>query len=70
MPARRAQIAAKNRSDQSRSAAEPKKHRAGEIACDEILFEKFRWLRKRLADDRAVPPYIIIPDVTLRQMAR
>ncbi|MGA2244769.1 MAG: RecQ family ATP-dependent DNA helicase [Verrucomicrobiota bacterium] len=44
--------------------------RAGEIACDEVLFEQLRALRKRLADERAVPPYIIFSDVALRQMAR
>jgi ATP-dependent DNA helicase RecQ len=44
--------------------------RAGEIACDEGLFEKLRALRKRLADERGVPPYIIFSDVSLRQMAR
>ena len=49
---------------------EPAKHRAGEIACDEALFEKLRALRKQLADARAVPPYIIFSDVSLRQMAR
>jgi ATP-dependent DNA helicase RecQ len=45
-------------------------HRIGEIACDEVLFEKLRILRKQLADERAVPPYIIFSDVALRQMAR
>jgi len=45
-------------------------HRAGEIACDEVLFETLRTLRKQLADERAVPPYIIFSDVALRQMAR
>ena len=49
---------------------EPVKPRAGEIACDEALFEKLRALRKQLADERAVPPYIIFSDVSLRQMAR
>jgi ATP-dependent DNA helicase RecQ len=49
---------------------EPAKHRAGEIACDEALFEKLRELRKQLADEHAVPPYIIFSDVSLRQMAR
>jgi ATP-dependent DNA helicase RecQ len=49
---------------------EPAKHRAGEIACDEALFERLRRLRKVLADERAVPPYIIFSDVALRQMAR
>ena len=45
-------------------------HRAGEIACDEVLFEKLRVLRKQLADERSVPPYIVFSDVALRQMAR
>jgi ATP-dependent DNA helicase RecQ len=45
-------------------------HHAGEIACDEALFERLRVLRKRLADERGVPPYIVFSDVTLRQMAR
>ncbi len=48
----------------------PAKHGVGEIACDEALFEKLRALRKQLADERAVPPYIIFSDVSLRQMAR
>jgi ATP-dependent DNA helicase RecQ len=44
--------------------------RAGEISCDEGLFERLRRLRKRLADERGVPPYIVFSDVSLRQMAR
>jgi ATP-dependent DNA helicase RecQ len=53
------------------AAPEPKeKHRIGEIACDEALFEKLRTLRKQLADERSVPSYIIFSDVALRQMAR
>ena len=49
---------------------EPAKHRPGEIGCDEVLFEKLRGLRKQLADERGVPPYIVFSDVSLRQMAR
>jgi ATP-dependent DNA helicase RecQ len=49
---------------------EPAKHRVGEIGCDEALFEKLRGLRKQLADERGVPPYIVFSDVSLRQMAR
>jgi ATP-dependent DNA helicase RecQ len=49
---------------------EAKFHRAGEITCDEVLFEQLRQLRKQLADERGVPPYIIFSDVSLRQMAR
>jgi len=42
----------------------------GEIACDETLFARLRQLRKKLADERDVPAYIIFSDVALRQMAR
>ena len=42
----------------------------GEISCDEALFSRLRLLRKRLADERDVPAYIIFSDVALRQMAR
>jgi ATP-dependent DNA helicase RecQ len=52
------------------SAPEPKTRRIGDIACDEVLFEQLRQLRKRLADQRGVPPYIVFSDVSLRQMAR
>ena len=52
------------------SAPEKLVSHVGEIACDELLFEKLRRLRKELADARAVPSYIIFSDVALRQMAR
>src|ERR1035437_6737434 len=52
------------------SAPEPKGHRAGEIACDEALFDRLRQLRKQLAYERDVPAYIVFSDVALRQMAR
>jgi ATP-dependent DNA helicase RecQ len=44
--------------------------RAGAIECDEILFERLRTLRRRIADERGVPAYIIFSDVSLREMAR
>jgi ATP-dependent DNA helicase RecQ len=44
--------------------------REGDIACDEILFERLRALRKQLADERKVPAYVVFGDATLRQMAR
>jgi len=44
--------------------------RIGAIACDELLFEQLRGLRRRLADERDVPAYVIFSDVTLREMAR
>jgi ATP-dependent DNA helicase RecQ len=51
-------------------APETKIHHVGEITCDEVLFERLRELRKKLADERDVPAYIIFSDVSLRQMAR
>jgi ATP-dependent DNA helicase RecQ len=47
-----------------------KKHRTGEIECDELLFEKLRLLRRTLADERGVPAYVVFSDVALREMAR
>ncbi len=44
--------------------------RAGAIPCDEPLFQRLCGLRKELADDRDVPPYVIFSDVSLRHMAR
>jgi ATP-dependent DNA helicase RecQ len=44
--------------------------RVGEIACDEVLFESLRRLRREIADSRNVPAYVIFGDVTLREMAR
>lgn len=44
--------------------------REGDIECDEILFECLRTLRRKLADERGVPAYIIFGDTTLRMMAR
>ncbi len=44
--------------------------RAGDVACDEILFGRLRGLRKQLADERQVPAYVIFGDATLRAMAR
>jgi ATP-dependent DNA helicase RecQ len=51
-------------------SAPEKVPRVGEIACDEELFERLRQLRKKLADERNVPAYIVFSDVALRQMAR
>jgi ATP-dependent DNA helicase RecQ len=52
------------------AAPETKVQHVGEITCDEALFERLRELRKRLADERDVPAYIVFSDVALRQMAR
>ncbi len=52
------------------AAAKSRSDKAGEISCDELLFEKLRRLRKELADAAGVPPYIVFGDTSLRLMAR
>src|SRR5262245_1436705 len=42
----------------------------GAIECDEVLFDRLRRLRRKIADERRVPAYIIFYDVTLREMSR
>jgi ATP-dependent DNA helicase RecQ len=44
--------------------------KAGDIDCDEVLFNALRALRRELAEARSVPPYVIFGDVALRHMAR
>jgi ATP-dependent DNA helicase RecQ len=34
------------------------------------LFERLRQLRKRIADEQGVPPYVVFSDATLQEMAR
>src|SRR5437867_2230696 len=50
--------------------ARDQKVRAGAIECDEMLFDRLRGLRRKLADERDVPAYVIFSDVSLREMAR
>jgi len=40
-----------------------------DLKFDKNLFERLRQLRKRIADERNVPPYIIFQDKTLKDMA-
>jgi ATP-dependent DNA helicase RecQ len=51
-------------------AAREERAQPGAIECDELLFEQLRGLRRRFADERDVPAYVIFSDVSLRQMAR
>jgi ATP-dependent DNA helicase RecQ len=44
--------------------------KTGAIECDEPLFDRLRALRRRLADERGIPAYIIFSDASLREMAR
>jgi ATP-dependent DNA helicase RecQ len=48
----------------------PRRKRTGEIECDEELFERLRVVRRKIADARDVPAYVIFSDVSLREMAR
>jgi ATP-dependent DNA helicase RecQ len=52
------------------SQSRDQKPRAGAIECDEALFECLRSLRRKVADERNVPAYVIFSDVSLREMAR
>ncbi len=52
------------------SAPRKRRPRAGEVACDEGLFDVLRKLRAELARARNVPPYVVFSDATLRHMAR
>ncbi len=45
------------------------KRKAGEIDYDKVLFERLRRLRKNLAEEAGVPPYVIFSDATLAEMA-
>lgn len=44
--------------------------KAGDILCDETLFDILRTLRRSIAEELNVPPYIVFGDVALREMAR
>ncbi len=55
---------------QSDTSQQRAKGGAGEIECDEALFERLRTVRRKLADERDVPAYVIFSDVSLREMAR
>ena len=63
--------------DESVRLAKPKGSRAhdrekgqDERPFDPELFEKLRSVRKRLADELGVPPYVVFHDRTLKEMAR
>ena len=52
-----------------RRDAPPLADEQADLAVDAALFEQLRTLRRELAEERNVPPYVIFGDVTLRQMA-
>ncbi|UYZ63826.1 DNA helicase RecQ [Hymenobacter weizhouensis] len=61
-PAEKAEKAPRGRKAQSAPAAAPATREAQ-------LFEALRTLRKRIADEQGVPPYVIFTDSTLQEMA-
>ncbi|MBU1032427.1 MAG: DNA helicase RecQ [Patescibacteria group bacterium] len=46
-----------------------KKRAQNELDYDQSLFEKLRMLRKKIADEKGVPPFIIFGDISLREMS-
>ena len=52
-----------------REAVVPKEKTKKEVIKD-ALFEKLRELRKRLADDKNIPPFVIFSDATLSDMSQ
>jgi ATP-dependent DNA helicase RecQ len=54
----------------ARTARRTLEPEAGELLpVDEPLFERLRALRRRIARERGLPPYVIFNDRTLEQMA-
>ncbi len=56
-----------------KSATEARKTRSEEISwlgVDHELFDALRGLRKQVAGERGVPPYVIFSDATLRELAQ
>ena len=51
------------------SRAEPGAPRAVALSADAALFERLKLLRRRLADERGVPAYLVFSDATLLEMA-
>ncbi|MEI6379008.1 MAG: DNA helicase RecQ [Candidatus Falkowbacteria bacterium] len=48
---------------------EPKPRKKGDLEFDQGLFELLRQLRKQLADEANVPPFVIFSDTSLQEMA-
>lgn len=74
----RAQLVVIKREERVSKTAEKKKHTASAkpaatlfdrpASTDDALFEELRQLRKKLADQQAIPPYIVLSDKTLKQI--
>ncbi|HHQ49408.1 MAG TPA: DNA helicase RecQ [Acidobacteria bacterium] len=64
------QPAPPKRSAKRAASRKPKRDDASWEGVDQELFDRLRELRRRLAEARKVPPYVIFHDRTLRDMAR
>ena len=53
-----------------KAKAESKRKAPNNLPYDEVLFEKLRVLRKKIATELDVPPYIVFGDATLIHMAQ
>ena len=53
----------------ARDEEESKRRKAGELDYDQALFDKLRHLRKTLADQESVPPFVIFSDNSLQEMS-
>ncbi|TDQ36790.1 DNA helicase RecQ [Thiopseudomonas denitrificans] len=58
--------------EETAKAAKPQRSQASQLvrAHEQGTWERLRTLRKRLADEHGVPPYVIFPDSTLLDMLR
>ncbi|MDP3857235.1 MAG: DNA helicase RecQ [Stagnimonas sp.] len=72
---RRVELAAPPKAERAPRERKVRGGRAGaaEVAplgsADQALFQRLRTLRKRLADEQGVPPYVVFADAALRAMA-
>ncbi|MFC4619328.1 DNA helicase RecQ [Camelliibacillus cellulosilyticus] len=51
------------------TVSQKEQRKTKKIVADDALFERLRSLRKELAEQEKVPPYIIFPDSALREMS-
>ena len=71
MPLLRGEVSLSLVKPKERGAKEKvRKQKVGMGAYDEVLFEKLRVLRKSIADEQGVPPYIVFGDASLISMAQ
>jgi ATP-dependent DNA helicase RecQ len=63
-------LARQRRPERGRASKRAKPDSASWEGVDRELFERLRILRSELARERAVPPYVIFHDATLRELAR